>query len=155
MCEETISSTIRRSTKNSIPEHKVGLFGAGFRSLNPNAIAEQSKTYSITISPSKSEGYSPLLSTSGIGKNIGFQYSFVTLFNIVELDPVAAEPFPQTGIMGDKVNWEWNLEALNVDLGLNYNNAHVQPTGRYHYHVTPTLYLENKNLSNVISSMPY
>ena len=48
------------------------------------------------------------------------------------------------------VNWEWNLEASMAGLGIDCNRAHVQPFGAYHYHGTPSLYLEN--LDNDLSS---
>ena len=73
-----------------------------------------------------------------------FQYfSFGILLNGVEVDPVAAEPWPHEGIDSEDVNWEWNLEASMVDIGLDCNTAHVQPTGKYHYHGVPKLYLES------------
>lgn len=136
---ETISGTNRVITSNSIPEHMVGLFGGGQGSLNPNAITEQNETYTITMNPSEAISVTPLLAT-------GPQFSFGVLLNGVELDPVAAEPFPHEGIMSANVNWEWNLEALNVNLGVDCNNAHVQPTGKYHYHGSPTLFLESLNV---------
>ena len=37
------------------------------------------------------------------------------------------------------MNWDWNLEALNVPIGLDCNYAHIQPTGKYHHHGAPTL----------------
>ena len=142
----SISATgsIRVISSNNIPNHKVGLFGGGMGSLNPNAISEQNETYTIQLSPTVASSYTQLLSTTGRG---GPQYSFGVLLNGVELDPVAAEPFPHQGIMSANANWEWNLEALNVNLGLDCSSAHVQPTGKYHYHGSPTLFLENLNLS--------
>lgn len=69
------------------------------------------------------------------------------MLNGIELDPIASEPFPHQGIMSAYVNWEWNLEATNVQIGLDCNNAHVQPQGKYHYHGSPTLYLQNVNIT--------
>jgi len=146
--QETSSGTTRTITSNSIPNHMVGLFGTGPGSLNPNAISEQFGTYNIPLNPSIAGSLTPLLSTAGQGPNAGPQYAFGILLNGVELDPVAAEPFPHQGIMNPNVNWEWNLEALNVNLGLDCNNAHVQPTGKYHYHGSPILFLQNLNLPN-------
>ncbi|WP_296385793.1 YHYH protein [Winogradskyella sp.] len=142
---QTILGNNRIITSNSIPEHMVGRFGMGSGSLNPNAISEQNETYTITMNPMESASLTALLSTTGIGPNAGPQYSFGVLLNGVELDPVAAEPFPHEGMMNPNVNWEWNLEALNVNLGLDCNNAHVQPTGKYHYHGSPILFLEALN----------
>lgn len=144
--EENISDTMRIINSNSIPNHLVGLFGSGQGSLNPNTISEQSESYSIPLNPTIANTLTPLLSTTGQGANVGPQYSFGVLLNGVELDPVAAEPFPHEGILSPNVNWEWNLEALNVNLGLDCNNAHVQPTGKYHYHGSPTLFLQNLNV---------
>lgn len=141
--EQSISSNTRTIEANNIPDHQVGLFGRGTGSLNPNPISAQDETYRIPINPSLSANFTPLLSTSGSGADAGPQYAFGVLLNGVELDPVAAEPFPHEGIMSPNVNWEWNLEALNVLLGLDCNNAHVQPTGKYHYHGSPILFLEN------------
>lgn len=141
--EMSVTEGIRSITANSIPDHKVGLFGMGQGSLNPNIIRQQNETYQIAAIPTVSSLFTPLLSTSS-----GPQYSFGILFSGVELDPIPAEPFPHNGIMDPNVNWEWNLEALNVNLGLDCNYAHVQPQGKYHYHGKPTLYLENLEISN-------
>ncbi len=143
---ETTSGSNRVISSNSIPEHRVGLFGMGQGALNPNAISEQNETYTITMNPIEATSLTSLLSTTGIGPNAGPQYSFGVLLNGVELDPVAAEPFPHEGVMNPNVNWEWNLEALNVNLGLDCNSAHVQPTGKYHYHGSPVLFLESLNV---------
>lgn len=137
---ETSSGGNRVISSNSIPDHKVGLFGKGRGSLNPNAISAQSETYTITKSPVAASSFTSLLG------NNGPNYSFGVLLNGVELDPIAAEPFPHEGAMSSSANWTWNLEALNVDLGLDCNNAHVQPNGKYHYHGKPTLYLESENI---------
>lgn len=154
--QESILGNIRTITSNSIPNHKVGLFGKIKGALNPNAIKEQTEIYEISVSPSESSVFTPLLLTSGSGSNVGPQYSFGIMLNGIELDPVAAEPFPHEGMMNPNVNWEWNLEALNVNLGLDCNSAHVQPTGKYHYHGSPVLYLQNLNVtSNKMTHIGY
>lgn len=135
---ETISGSNRIINSNSIPNHRVGLFGQVPGSSNPNAISPQSETYTITMNPETTGSLVALLGD-------GPQYSFGIIFNGVELDPIAAEPFPHSGIMDPNVNWEWNLEATNVRIGLDCNNAHVQPTGKYHYHGLPTLFIEDNN----------
>jgi hypothetical protein len=142
----TITGNQRILISNNIPEHRVGLFGRVQGALNPNAISAQNETYSISASPVASNVLTPLLSTTG--STAGPNYSFGVLLNGVEVDPVAAEPFPHQGFTNPNVNWEWNLEALNVKIGLDCNNAHVQPTGKYHYHGSPTLFLEDLNLSS-------
>jgi hypothetical protein len=89
----SISGGNRIIQTNSIPGHKVGLFGNAPGSLNPNAIREQSKTYTITATPIEAATFFPLLNISSVSL-----YSFGVLLNGVELDPIAAEPFPHTGI---------------------------------------------------------
>jgi hypothetical protein len=136
-----IVGTNRVITANSIPNHKVGLFGNVAGSLNPNAIKAQNKTYTITNQPVKAAQFFSLTNATTLSL-----WSFGVLLNGVELDPIAAEPWPHQGLMAANVNWEWNLEASNVKIGLDCNNAHVQPTGKYHYHGSPTLYLQNANI---------
>ena len=138
-------------TANSIPNHKVGLFGNVAGSLNPNAIRAQNKTYTITNQPVKASQFFSLTNATTLSL-----WSFGVLLNGVELDPIAAEPWPHQGLMATNVNWEWNLEATNVKIGLDCNNAHVQPTGKYHYHGSPTLYLQNANIpSNKMTLVGY
>jgi YHYH protein len=143
---ESINGTTRTISTNTIPNHMVGLFGNVPGAINPNAISEQSETYSVTTIPELASSMTPLILTSGTFPNAGPQYEFGVLLNGVVLDPVAAEPFPHEGAMSTSANWEWNLEATNVRIGLDCNNAHVQPTGKYHYHGSPTLYLEDLNV---------
>ena len=138
----TIINNERFISSNNIPNHLVGLFGGGQGSLNPNEISPQLENYIITTQPSVHVTLTPLLNTVGKVQNLGPQYAFGILLNGVELDPVAAEPFPHNGNLFDpNNNWEWNKEALNVNLGLDCNNGHVQPNGKYHYHSTRRFHL--------------
>ena len=128
-------------TSNNIPDHNVGLFGNVSGALNPNAITPQNSTYELDAAPTKA------LSITELSNDNGPLYAFGIMINGVELDPVAAEPWPHSHNegppTGDDVNWDWNLEASMVQIGLDCNNAHVQPTGKYHHHGVPTLYLES------------
>jgi len=132
----SVSGGTRTITTNSIPDHEVGLFGMVPGALNPNPVQEQDRIYTIAANPVPAAAVTPLQSSNGP------QYSFGVMLNGVELDPVAAEPWPHRGIMDPDVNWDWNLEASMVSIGLDCNNAHVQPNGKYHYHGDPTLYLD-------------
>ena len=131
------SNDTRTITSNNIPNHLVGLFGGGPGSLNPNQILPQNNTYIIDLTPSVATEVTPLLGDDGI------DFSFGILLNGIEVDPVAAEPWPHEGIDSPNVNWEWNLEASMAGLGVDCNRAHVQPFGAYHYHGVPSLYLES------------
>ena len=132
----TTSGDLRKITANNIPQHDVGLFGNSPGALNPNSITEQNSRYDIDLAPSMANSKTYLL-------NNGPAYSFGILLNGVEVDPVAAEPWPHTKPVSNSHNWDWNLEATMVDIGLDCNTAHVQPTGKYHYHGVPKLYLES------------
>ena len=132
----TTSGDLRKITANNIPAHDVGLFGNSPGALNPNSITEQNSRYDIDLTPSMANSKTYLL-------NNGPAYSFGILLNGVEVDPVAAEPWPHTKPVTNSHNWDWNLEATMVDIGLDCNTAHVQPTGKYHYHGVPKLYLES------------
>ena len=132
----TTSGDLRKITSNNIPAHDVGLFGNTPGALNPNRITEQNSSYDIDLTPSITNSKTYLL-------NNGPAYSFGVLLNGVEVDPVAAEPWPHTKPVTNSHNWNWNLEATMVDIGLDCNTAHVQPSGKYHYHGVPRLYLES------------
>ena len=132
----TTSGDLRKITSNNIPAHDVGLFGNTLGALNPNRITEQNSSYDIDLTPSITNSKTYLL-------NNGPAYSFGVLLNGVEVDPVAAEPWPHTKPITNSHNWNWNLEATMVDIGLDCNTAHVQPSGKYHYHGVPRLYLES------------
>lgn len=130
----SISGSTRTITANNIPDHDVGLAG-------PNSISPQNNTYRVTNDPQMSSSITRLLSSTGPA------YSFGVLLNGVEVDPEAAEPWPHTGSFAS-ANWTWNLEAMHVRIGLDCNNAHVQPTGKYHYHGNPTLLIESMGINS-------
>ena len=100
----TTSGDLRKITSNNIPAHDVGLFGNTPGALNPNRITEQNSSYDIDLTPSITNSKTYLL-------NNGPAYSFGVLLNGVEVDPVAAEPWPHTKPVTNNHNWNWNLEA--------------------------------------------
>lgn len=130
----TVYGMTRIVTANNIPDHKVGQAG-------PNRVSPQNSTYRITTNPRVAGSVTSLLSSTGPA------YSFGILLNGVEVDPVAAEPWPHNGSLAT-ANWTWNLEAMHVRIGLDCNNAHVQPTGKYHYHGNPSLLIESMGVSS-------
>ncbi|MEK9722795.1 MAG: YHYH protein, partial [Rhodospirillaceae bacterium] len=64
--------------------------------------------------------------------------NFGIALNGVPFDVLTAEYWNRDRSSG------WNVEALSgaMNLGLDRNNAHVQPNGAYHYHGIPTGLLE-------------
>jgi hypothetical protein len=148
----SVQGNQRVITSNSIPNHNVGLFGGGAGSLNPNSINPVTRTYRLTASPSLTGDMIKVMEN-------GPQYEFGILLNGVIIDPEAAEPWPHSGGLGglfSSTNWDWNLDAMMVNLGLDCNNAHVQPSGKYHYHGAPTLYLDEINANeNAMTLLGY
>ena len=109
------SRVIRSS---GLPDHKTGDFP---NSGNPHTISSQSYVFRAPIEPVKTAATTP-----------GRGYWFGVALNGVPFEPGTAEFW-----QGDR---NWNYEALSgfINLGLDQNNAHVQPTGAYHYHGIPS-----------------
>ena len=115
---------LRVVTANGIPDYIPGVFpGRG----NPAAITEQRYVFRMPLKPTLSATATPhrrLL--AGVA------------LNGVVFDPGTAEMWrndPRSG---------WRQEAISpltisgAKMGLDASNAHVQPSGAYHYHALPT-----------------
>jgi hypothetical protein len=113
----TTNGGFRHITANGVPDHEPGVFP---NRGNPNAIAVQNHTFRMPLSPR----------TNAVLRSIRGDWFGVAL-NGVPFEPGTAEFWN-----GQR---EWNYEAKGgfVDLGLDAHNAHVQPTGAYHYHGLP------------------
>jgi len=118
--EIRISGDTRIIRANGIPAHNTGRFP---NRGNPNAIREQNYVFRMDVEPEKRNRIEIL----ELGK-------FGVAVNGVPFDPGAAEFWNRDRGSG------WRYEALGgaVNLGLDSNNAHVQPNGAYHYHGLPT-----------------
>lgn len=116
------TSTQRRFTGNGVPDHKVGTFP---NSGNPNTIGPITVDFTTTVTPA-------VVSSTGTAVDHILGYAM----NSVKYDPSTAESYQNKG--------EWKIEALNqtyFKFGTDSNNAHVQPTGDYHYHGMPEEYI--------------
>ena len=109
----TLTSTHRIMQTNSIPDHSTGVFP---NASNPNSISAQSNTFEIPINSA----------FAAIPRTIGLNVFGVSLRGI-SFDPNAAE------FWNNDISSGWNLDAIPANLGFDFNNAHVQPTGEYHY----------------------
>ncbi len=109
----TTDGNYRYIMSNGIPNHETGSFP---NSGNPNTISEQDYDYRVTLNPVYT------------GSATGTQVPGIAL-NGVFFEPSTAER-----------NGNWSYEAFQneLNLGLDEANAHVQPTGAYHYHGIPT-----------------
>jgi len=113
---------------NSIPNHPIGDFP---NNGNPHMVEVHEMKRTV---PLKGKIASRITWARGYDTGI--------LFSGVCIDPFTGEFF--IGSTG-KFNRAWNITTLtsSVNLGLDCNNAHVQPSGKYHYHGAPTAFLES------------
>ena len=112
---------------NGIPQHKVGQFPNRY---NPHTIKEQAYKFVVQANQKASRQITPLHNETGFGPP---NTPFGIAINGVLFDPGTAEFYN-----GNRRS-DWNYEALSgaVPLGVDENNAHVQPNGAYHYHGLP------------------
>jgi hypothetical protein len=113
-------------TANGIPNHKTGKFP---NRGNPNRISAQKHVFKIPAHPQMTGKITPMRGSFGVA------------INGVTFDPGAGEFFQ--GAPG------WQYEPLSgaVQLGIDFSHAHVQPTGKYHYHGLPTGLLDSVKLA--------
>jgi len=116
----TMQGPFRVIKSNGIPDHSTGAFP---NEGNPNTISEQNYEYRVPKEPAKT-GYSTPLG----------MYPFGVAINGVPFDPGANEFWQNNPRSG----WQYEAMYLGARLGLDQNNAHVQPNGAYHYHGIPT-----------------
>lgn len=123
----SVKGAYRYIRSNGLPNHGTGRFP---NRGNPNAIRAQSYRFKMPARPK----------LSGRITRLGRQ-PFGVAINGVVFDPGTAEYWrndPRSG---------WRYEALGgaVRLGLDRNNAHVQPNGAYHYHAAPKGLMSRSN----------
>jgi len=113
----TISGGERLFEANGLPDHAPGKFP---NRRNPNTIAAQNYHFRVPLGP---KAAAQPRSAQGAW--------FGVALNGVPFEPGTAEFW--NGMR------QWNYEAKSgfINLGLDSNNAHVQPTGAYHYHGLP------------------
>ena len=114
----TVSGGERLIVANGLPDHSTGQFpGRG----NPNRISEQNYNFHLWTAPKVADHPSP---ANGAW--------FGVALNGVPFDPGTAE------FWNGEHAWSYEARSGFIDLGLDSNNAHVQPNGSYHYHGLPT-----------------
>ena len=118
----TVTETTRTIVTNALPDHETGEFP---NSGNPNAISAQDRTWEFPTQP------------TFVGDQTWVMVPGVAV-NGIKFEPETAETVEcATGET-------YRVEALQdtYDLGFDVNNAHVQPTGEYHYHGASQLLAE-------------
>ena len=122
MMTVTVDGSIRTINSNALPDHETGDFP---NSGNPNTISEQDASYDFTTEPIYT------------GVATGVRITGVAV-NGVKFEPGTAEN------VACGTGETFRVEALQdiYNLGFDFNNAHVQPTGEYHYHGVSQLLVE-------------
>lgn len=112
---------LRFMRADGLPNHATGQFPS--RS-NPNRISAQSYYFRLPLRPAK----------TGRASYYRPNHLFGVALNGVVFDPNTAE------FWNNDPRGGWMIEALSGarPLGIDQNNAHVQPDGSYHYHGVPT-----------------
>lgn len=118
----TIKGDMRIMTTNALPNHATGNFP---NEHNPNTIKAQNVTYKFPLKPINS------------GKATWAREPGIAL-NGIKFEPETAEQVVCES--GEHFRIEAKQGLLNF--GLDENNAHVQPTGAYHYHGVPKTLVE-------------
>lgn len=113
----SIKGNQRIISTNALPNHPTGTFP---NEGNPNKIKAQNRTYKLPLNPYYT-GKSKWVRETGVA------------INGVKFEPGTAE------VVQCESGENYRVEAFQsiIDLGLDDNHAHVQPTGAYHYHGTP------------------
>lgn len=132
----TCTDDTRELVANGVPDHEVGMFP---NDNNPTAIGAVDVTASFTLDPVESDSATALFG----GNVIGY------VLNGVKIDAGTAGTCNDDGddcsVRGG--TGIWSIEALNqphFNFGDDENNAHVQPTGEYHYHGMPEGFIEKR-----------
>lgn len=120
----TIEDDQRVITANGLPDHSTGRFPNGD---NPNGIRAQHYRFSMPVHPVAKATPTPLV-----------RQPFGIALNGVLFDPGTAEYWHDD----HDSNWHYDAKGGAFSLGLDTNNAHVQPNGAYHYHGIPVALLE-------------
>ena len=116
---------------NGLPNHQHGDFpNAG----NPNRISEQKYTFKVALKPTKNSSH-----------RFYERSLFGVALNGIPFDPGTAEFYQNDRRSG------WRYEALSgkLNLGIDLSNAHVQPTGAYHYHGIPKQIITKKPMQHI------
>ncbi|MEM9172332.1 MAG: YHYH protein [Pseudomonadota bacterium] len=127
-----VAALTRAIDSNSIPAHRVGDFP---NTGNPNAIDVVDINYEVVL---RVEAEQPNTTQPNSANHVAISVGGI------QFDPNTAEYY------NNDRNSGWNYEALTIGsaanaslsgaigyLGTDCNNAHVQPTGKYHYHGMP------------------
>lgn len=113
----TLKGDQRIIRSNGIPRHPTGQFP---NRGNPNRITVQTHVYRVPANPKVAD------------RTTSMRGEFGVAINGVPFDPGAGEFY------AGEPGWQYEPLSGAIDLGIDVSHAHVQPTGKYHYHGLPT-----------------
>lgn len=99
---------------------------------NPNSIKAQNYNFRMPLTPE----------LAGHDTQLWGGMSFGVGLDGVPFDPGTAE------FWNNDRNWRYEALSGKINLGIDQNNAHVQPNGAYHYHGLPTELTRNLSSAN-------
>ena len=117
----------RTISSNAIPDHETGEFP---NEANPNVISEQDELWTFPLVPKY------------IGEPTAAQVPAIA-FNGVKFQPGTAERAVCDNGITYNIQAVGLSDLVDIPAGLDFNNAHVQPWGEYHYHGTPEGVVDN------------
>ncbi len=126
----SIEGEYRIVRANGIPEHGTGTFP---NRHNPHAMSPQAHEYKLPLNPVVADAPTPSAGEFGI------------CLNGVIMDAGTGEFWTPENDRVFGARSLWNYEALGggINLGLDHHNAHVQGSGKYHYHGLPSGLVES------------
>lgn len=98
---------------------------------NPNTVTAQNYNFRVPLNPKLASKTTELW--GGMDFGVGLDG--------VPFDPGTAE------MWNNDPNWRYEALSGKINLGIDQNNAHVQPNGAYHYHALPTELTSNQSSS--------
>ncbi len=122
----TVEGGFRVIRANGLPDHAPGQFP---NRGNPNGLAAQNYTFRMPLQPKENTTFTRLA-----------MHPFGVALNGVVFDPGAAEWWQ----MDPRSGWTLDPISGSQKLGIDRHNAHVQPSGVYHYHALPTGLVEKR-----------
>lgn len=127
----TIEGDHRVVRANGLPKHDTGAFP---NRHNPHSMSPQSHEYKLPLKPVMADAPTPSAGEFGICANGVIMDAGTGEFWTAEVDRVFG------------ARSQWNYEALGggINLGLDHHNAHVQGSGKYHYHGLPNGLVESQ-----------
>ncbi len=117
----------RTIVSNAIPDHETGDFP---NEANPNEISEQEESHTFPLAPEY------------VGEPTPAQVPAIA-FNGVKFQPGTAERATCDNGITYNIQAVGLADLVGIPEGLDFNNAHVQPWGEYHYHGTPQSVVDN------------